>query len=454
MPLSSLTFTVLTLPVLLLLYYCIPEKGKQWYLLAGSLVIYGWGSPVRVLYPAAFLFFDFGVGLLLERHARKRTLCTVLLALSAVTQTAAMALIRYAAFLNGRTFFPFGIAVYSLQGLAYLIGVYRKRHPAAVRIQDLALYLFLFPVLYAGPLMNYVEFSEQLGKRRTNIIGLSEGLGIFIRGLAEKVILADTFGFLFRELRQTPTGSMSMLTAWLTTIAFSLYLYFELMGYAEMARGIGKCFGFELPRNFSHPFFCPGITAFMQSWNITVLLWFQTNFRHFLLGGAQKKWQSYAGQVLTWVLIGAWYGMRLQFLLWGLCIGLLLVFEQTVLERYIRRHYIFGVLYALITVQFSWVLFYTGSLGEAGQYWRAMLGFGAGLADRSGIYFLTSYAAILLLGLYTATDLFRNITERLATTRVGQGMQILTPVIHAGLLIFCLGSMLYTDREPMLWLLL
>ena len=439
MPLSSLTFTVLLLPVVLLLYYCIPDKGKQWYLLACSLVIYGWGSPVRVLYPAAFLFFDYGMGLLLERQQRNRVLCTTLLSLAAVTQTAAMALIRYAAFLNGRTFFPFGIAVYSLQGMAYLIGVYRKRHPAAVRFQDLALYLFLFPVLYAGPLTNYMDFTEQLGKRRSNVISLSEGLGIFIRGLAEKVIMADTFGMLFRELRQTPGNTMSMLTAWLTTIAFSLYLYFELMGYAQMARGLGKCFGFELPRNFSHPFFRPGITAFMQNWNITVLLWFQTNFRHFLLGGARKKWQSYAGQVLTWVLIGAWYGMRLQFLLWGLCIGLLLVFEQTVLDGYIRRHYIFSVFYALIIVQFSWVLFYADTLGEAAQYWRSMLGFGAGIVDRSGFYFLTSYAAVLLLGLYIATDLFRNITERLSASRIGQGMQVLTPVIHGGLLLFCLA---------------
>ena len=179
---------------------------------------------------------------------------------------------------------------------------------ASVKFLNVALYVFMFPIIYAGPLITYLEYEEQLEKRPCNIIQLSGGLELFIRGLAEKVILADTFGYIFRELRQA--GQMSMLTAWLTTLSFSMYLYFELLGYAEMARGLGKCFGFQFPKNFSHPFFTSSITAFLQSWNITLLLWFQTNFRYFLFGRYEKKWQKYCFLILTWALIGAWYGIR------------------------------------------------------------------------------------------------------------------------------------------------
>ena len=448
MYLSTLTFTVGMLPVVLLCYYLIPARARTGFLLAVSLVIYGWGSPARLLYPAACVCFIYGAGLLLEHLREKRTLCSMLLAGSAVGLTAAMVWVRSAA--AGGFLFPFGIAVYTLQGLGYLIGVYRGRHPATVRFHELALYLCLFPIVFAGPLLNYVEFQEQLKSRKCTVIELGGGLELFIRGLAEKVVLADTFGYIFRELRQT--GEMSMLTAWITTVAFSMYLYFELLGYTEMARGLCRIFGFELPRSFSQPFFNSGVTGFMQNWNITLLLWFQTNFRYFLFGRLQKKWQKYAALILTWVLIGAWYGLKPQFAVWGLTIGLLLTLDQLVLEPLLRGRFVRGMVLTNIILQFTWVMFFADHLGDAVSVWRSMVGFGKGLADSTGIYFFTSYIALLLLGLYIATDLFRNITERIASTEFGKRIQVLRPAAHGLLLLFCLASMLYGQSLQGLWL--
>lgn len=447
MYLSSFTFTVTVLPVLLLCYFFIPDKGKQGFLLAVSLLIYSWGGPLRLLYLAACILFDYGIGLLLERWRKNQTLSSAVLAASAVAHVAAMTWIRSTV---ESVLFPFGIAVYTLQGLGYLIGVYRGRHTATVNLAQLALYLSLFPMLYAGPLMPYIEFTEQIKNKQCNIVQLSDGLSLFIRGLAQKVVLADTFGYIFRELRQT--GQMSMLTAWLTTLAFSMYLYFELLGYAEMARGLGKCFGLTLPKNFSQPFFTSSITAFMQSWNITLVLWFQTNFRYFLFGENQKKWHKYAGLILTWVLIGAWYGLKVQFVLWGLTIGILLTLDQLVLEPLFRKSYIVGLFYTAIVLQFAWVLFFADNMAEVTSIWSSMLGFGKGIADQYGFYFFTSYIALLLLGFYIATDLFRNITERLAATKFGKSLSIWKPLAHGVLLLFCLASMLYGERIQGLWL--
>lgn len=448
MYLSSFTFTVAILPALLLCYYFIPDKGKQGFLLAASLLIYGWGSPLRVLYLAACVLFDFGIGLLLEQWQGQKARSAAVLAGAALIHIVAMVWIRST--VTKLLLFPFGVAIYTLQGLGYLIGIYRKRHAATMDLVQLALYLSLFPVLYMGPMMTYLEFSEQLKNRRSSIVQLSDGLALFIRGLAEKVVLADTYGYVFRELYQT--GQMSMLTAWLTTVTFSMYLYFEMLGYAEMARGLGKCFGLELPGNFGQPFFRQSITAFMQNWNITLVLWFQTNFRHFLFGEKQKKWHKYAGLVLMWMLMGVWYGLKLQFLLWGLTIGLLLTLDQLVLEPLFRKNYLAGMLYTAIVLQFTWVLFFAGSMTEAGSIWLSMLGFGNGLADRYGFYFFTSYIALLLLGIYIATDMFRNITERLSATRQGKRLRLFQPVLHGALLLFCLASMLYGERIQGLWL--
>ncbi|MBR3628857.1 MAG: hypothetical protein IKN55_00070 [Oscillospiraceae bacterium] len=450
MYLSSFTFTVAVLPVLLLCYYLIPVRAKRYFLLIAGLLLYGWGSPVRVLYLAACVLYDYGTGLLLEKWKEKRVLSMIVLAFSAVMQTGAMVWIRGS--VTGDLLFPFGIAIYTLQGLGYLIGIYRRRHTAEVNFPVLALYLTLFPVLYAGPLLSFLEYKEQLGQRPCSTEDLSEGLSLFLRGLAQKVVLADTFGYIFRELRQTDSEQMSMLTAWLTTIVFSLYLYFELLGYSEMARGLGRTFGFTLPRNFSQPFFTSSITTYMQSWNITLVLWFQTNFRYFLFGEHQSKWRKYSGLILMWTLIGCWYGMKPQFALWGLTIGLLLTAEQLLLGPALKKRYVVGLFYTAIVLQFAWVLFFADSLSDAGTIWASMLGFGAGIADRSGTYFFTSYIAVILIGLYIATDLFRNISERIAETKFGRSIAIFRPAVNVLLLLLSLASMLYGERIQSLWL--
>lgn len=446
MYLSSFTFTVAVLPVLLAAFYLIPEKGRRGFLLAASLLVYGWGSPIRVLYLAVCVLFDYGIGLLLERLHERKTLCTALLAGAAVIHAAAMVWIRST--VTQTALFPFGIAVYTLQGLGYLIGVYRRRHTAAVNLAELALYLSLFPTLYMGPLMEYAEFREQMKNRKSSIVQLSDGLALFIRGLAEKVVLSDTFGYIFGELRQT--GQLSMLTAWLMVITFIMYLYFGMLGITEMARGLGRCFGLDMPRNFSHPFFCPSVSGFMQSWNLTLVQWFQTNFCEFLFGGQNRKWSRPVSILLMWLLMGAWYGQRVQLLLWGLTVGVLMTIDPFVTEKLFRKHYIAGLVYTSVVMSFAWVLFFSDSMAETGSIWASMLGFGQGIADRNGLYFFTSYIAMLLLGFYIAADLFRNITERLAEH--GKGLRVLNPLLHGALLLFCLASMLYGEQTQELWL--
>ena len=450
MYLATFTFTVAVLPVLLLCYYLIPAKGKTGFLLVCSLFIYGWGAPIRVLYPLAGICFDYGMGILLEKLQGKKVRSALLLFFTVLAHVAGMVGIRAAA-ASGAILLPFGIAIYTLHGISYLIGVYRGRHKANINFVNLALYLSLFPLLYAGPVISYLEFDEQLRRRQCNIIHLSDGLTLFIQGLAEKVVLADMFGYIFRELHQL--GELSMLTAWLMGISFTMYLYFELLGYTEMARGLGRAFGFDFPKNFNHPFFTSSVTAFMQSWNITLLLWFQTNFRYFIFGTKPRnKREKYTVIIITWMLIGVWYGIRMQFLLWGLAVGLLLTFDQLVLEPLTQKRYVFGMLCTALLLQFAWVLFFASDLLEACRIWKAMLGFGNGIADQHGLYFFTSYIAMILLGMYIATDLFRNISERIGNTAVGRFFHRWRPLAHGALFVYCLASMLYGERVEGLWL--
>lgn len=452
MYLSTLTFTVLVLPLTLLLFYLIPTRGKRAYLLVVGFLLYGFGNPLRVMIPLLYVLFDYGVGMLLKKVEKHHYLSRVIVMLTAALQAAILTAVRLVSERNTEFLFPLGMAIFTLNGIGYLIGIHRKRHAAEKNILNLALYLTFFPTLYAGPLISYGEFYEQLQKNRHNIVNLGSGIGLFVRGLAEKVVLADTLGYLFLELRRTDAASISMLTAWMTVTVFSMYLYFELLGYADMARGLGLCFGITLPKHFGQPFLTSSVTAYFESWNITHIHWFQVNFRDFLFRNIKHRWTKYASLVLMWMLIGVWYGTSVQFLLWGLIIGLLLAAEQFVLGRVIKRNYAFGLLYTAVSLQFAWVLLFTDSMTETAMYWKAMLGYGAGLADRFGLYFFTSYIVFLLISFYIATDLFRNITERVAVTPVGKKIASLMPLIECVLLVFCYACMLYKQIPSALWL--
>ncbi len=450
MYLSSLTFTLLAMPVLLLLFCCVPQKGKPVFLLLAGMLLTCWNGPAGILIPAVFVCFNYGIGLLLGKLSEKRRLCLAVLLAAVTTQAAALTIIRQNR--QDAAFIPIGIAITTLLGIGYLIGIYRKKYPPERNFLHLALYLTFFPVMFAGPLLSYQEFSRQLKESRPNIRCLGDGLGLFVRGLAEKVMLADTLGYVFRELRQTDPAGISMLTAWLTVMSFSMYLYFELLGYADMARGLSRCFGLELPKNFGQPFFSSSVTQFMENWNITHILWFQTNFRHLLFGRAKHRWVKYASLVLMWMLIGLWYKPSVQFLLWGMLIGLILAAELNFFKHIPDRNYAVGLVYTAISLQFSWVLFFADNMTQVLHFWRAMVGFGSGLIDKYGVYFLTSYIVLLLVCFYIATDLFRNITERISATAVGRKIASYMPLIDSVLLIFCLACMLYTDAPAELWL--
>ena len=454
MQLASLSFLLLGLPLLLLIYYCIPAKGKQIYLLFSSLLLYSWGSWLKLFYLAGFIFYDYIIGLVIEKYKRKKIICSNILLCSVILQVAEMVWIRSIMQMYEDVMFLIGIAVCTLQGLGYLINIYRNKYPAEVNFIRLGVYFVMFPILLAGPVFSYEAYLKQLEHRKLNIIALSDGLSLFIRGLAQKVVLANTFGYIFKELKQISPDYMSMLTAWLITIVFSMYLYFELLSYSEMARGLGKCFGYELPKNFSHPFFTSSITAFIQSWNITLVLWFQDNFMNFLFpqNKNNNKWKYFLGLIIMGILIGSWYGVKLQFLVWGFLMGVLLVLDKLVIEKFIRKRYIFGLLYTGILLQFLWVLFFADNLKETVLYWKAMLGFCNGITDSNGTYFFMSYIGLLLIGFYVATDLFRNITERFTSAKIGQKFVLFTPVFQGILLIFCIAFMLYGEQNSMLWL--
>ena len=117
-------------------------------------------------------------------------------------------------------------------------------------------------------------------------------------------------------------------------------------------------------------------------------------FREYVLQplGGQNVW-------IVWALIGLCYGASLNYLFWGLYIGLLILFERAVLNRYlVKMAPIFRHLYAWLMLLIGWVFFMSPDMGAAFQYLGTMFGIGAaGFADAYTLYLLKSNWLLLLL---------------------------------------------------------
>ena len=145
---------------------------------------------------------------------------------------------------------PLGISFFTFQAMSLLFDVYRGQSPMR-NITHTGLYISMFPQLIAGPIVRFNEIKSQLLERQETVDQIAAGIRIFILGLAQKVLLADILAIPADSAFNASPDQLSAAAAWLGIICFSFQIYFDFAGYSNMAIGIGRMFGFELPQNFN-----------------------------------------------------------------------------------------------------------------------------------------------------------------------------------------------------------
>ncbi len=412
---SGIPFLYYFLPAVLILYFLLPGRWRNGFLLLASLFFYGWGEP-KYLALMVFSILAFWLcGLAIEKSSRKRLWLT----LSVLTGAALLGVFKYADFavenwnrLTGmgipllRLALPIGISFYTFQCISYTVDVYRGETPAQRSILSFGAYVSLFPQLIAGPIVRYVDVARDLNSRKTAWEDFSQGLFGFLVGLGKKVLIANPLGALTAAFRSS--SQPSVLFYWLYAIAFALHIYFDFSGYSDMAVGLGRIFGFRFPRNFNYPYISKSITEFWRRWHISLSSWFR-DYVYIPLGGnrvSRAKWVR--NILLVWMLTGLWHGASWNFVLWGLLFAALLLLEKWVpllqrLPSVLRR------LYVLLLVVLSFVLFNAADLTQAGQDLAGMFGLlPVPAVSTEALYYLKSYLPLLLFACIGATPAVRN----------------------------------------------
>jgi D-alanyl-lipoteichoic acid acyltransferase DltB (MBOAT superfamily) len=223
---------------------------------------------------------------------------------------------------------PIGISFYTFQSMSYVIDVYRREIKPTRNLIQFAVFVSFFPHLVAGPIMRPRTLLPQVGSTRIfNLKQFYDGVYLIFWGLVEKVVVADNLALVANDLFgrwQSLDGGLALLAVY----AFSFQIYGDFSGYTNMARGVAKCLGFELPLNFNLPYFATSPQDFWTRWHISLSQWLR-DYLYIPLGGSRRgPLLTYRNLMLTMILGGLWHGAHWTFVLWGFYQGLLLVLHR------------------------------------------------------------------------------------------------------------------------------
>ena len=413
MTFSSLTFTTLFFPAVLILYFiCTDLRWRNGVLLVASLIFYSWGEPIWVLAMIGSTAINYVAAMLIDRASSPRLRKTALV-VGAVASLAVLFYFKYAAFLVnsvtslfGVSFsipvleLPIGISFYTFQVLTYTVDVYRGKSPVQRDPFKLMLYVSCFPQLIAGPIVQYSDVAVMLDERESTLEGFTEGMKRFAVGLSKKVLLANVCGLIIEELPSAAGASgMSVLGAWYISVLYSLQLYFDFSGYSDMAIGMGRIFGFTYKENFNYPYISKSASEFWRRWHISLGSFFR-DYVYIPLGGNRRgRARTALNLAIVWALTGLWHGASWNFVIWGLYYGVLIILEKLVLADF--RETLPGAaqhIAALLLIVVGWTVFYYTDMGCLGKHLGAMFGIGAaGLSDPVTMAVIRKYTVLPLI---------------------------------------------------------
>ena len=347
---NSIEF-VIFLPIVVLLFYLLPQKARWLMLLAASCVFYMWFVPKYILILLVTIIIDYSAGILMEKHADEPKKKKTFLVISVVSTLLVLFIFKYLGFINDnfvwlcqklgldvRTsvniILPIGLSFHTFQSMSYVIEVYRGHQKAERHFGYYSLYVMFFPQLVTGPIERPGNLLRQLHEYKDfRYENISKGMRLILFGLFIKMVVADHLGAYVDEVYANPAEYNS----WSVMLAMAFYsfqIYCDFFGYSTIALGSAKLMGFDISDNFRTPYLAKNIAEFWHRWHISLSTWFR-DYVYFPLGGSRVKFGRWAFNILVvFVLSGIWHGAAWTFLFWGFAHGLLHIVEKALRNRF------------------------------------------------------------------------------------------------------------------------
>ncbi len=381
---SAAVFLLLFLPATLVVYWLAPPRARVPILLVASYVFYLSWNPIYGLLLAGSTVFNYTIARAIPDAARPKRLLTV----GVVGNLLVLSTFKYAGFFTSsaadlldwlgvddggssysglRILLPLAISFFTFEMISVLVDVYR----GDVRVGGFlhfAAYKAYFPKLIAGPITRFREFAPQLqALPALSFERFQSGLALFTLGLAKKLAIADNLAVPANKFFADVNGHTPQEAA-IGVIAFGLQIYFDFSAYSDMARGVSRMLGIELPVNFRFPYGASSPSEFWQRWHMTLSRWLR-DYLYIPLGGNRHgRLNTYRNLMLTMTIGGLWHGAGWQFLVWGAVHGVFLSISHALRGRLGHASealHVLGGVVTLTAVFFAWIFFRASSLGQA-----------------------------------------------------------------------------------------
>ncbi|MVN78585.1 MBOAT family protein [Hymenobacter sp. HMF4947] len=390
---NSLHFLVF-FPVVLGLYFGLPQRWRAPLLLVASYYFYLSWKPLYGLLLAATTLLDYYSGVRMSRlatEAQRRPW----LYLSLASNLGTLFIFKYFNFFREAAVelatalhlplgvptlalvLPVGVSFYTFQSVAYIVDVYKGRLAAEQHLGRFALFVAFWPQLVAGPIERGGQMLPQLRERHQFDYGrAASGLRLMAWGMFKKVVIADRLALLANPVFDHP-HRFEGLPLLLAILAFTGQIYADFSGYTDLARGAARVLGYQLVLNFRQPYLATSVGDFWRRWHMSLSGWFR-DYVYIPLGGSRRgAARTQLNVFLVFLLSGLWHGASWTFIVWGALHGTYLVLEsltapgRTTLAQQLglaTRPLLLralGMACTLALVAYAWIFFRANSLSDA-----------------------------------------------------------------------------------------
>jgi len=393
MPLSSLHFIFVFLPVFLLLFYILPFSiWRNVLMVIASLVFFAWADPGNLPLLIFAILMNYLFGLVISHRIEKvsRQAARPFMWMAVLLNLLILLFYKYTGFLLQSISdivkitidyepgaLPLGVSFFTFTGISYILDIYNKAEKAEKNILRFSSFLIMFPKLLQGPITRFGQVKNELMRPRVTTDEMMQGARRFIGGLAKKTLIADPLGYATDRILSAGIDSLGASIAWLALIAYTLQIYLDFSGYTDMAIGLGKMIGLKLPENFDFPYISRSITEFWRRWHMSLTAWFR-NYLFIPLEFARKREKVLRQQsniLIVFLLTGLWHGASWNFVIWGIYFGLILALEASGLGKWLKRLPVFlQHVYAMALIMLGWVFFRITTIQDWGPFLGALFG--------------------------------------------------------------------------------
>lgn len=337
---NSLEFAIF-FPVVVAIYFLLPQRFRTPLLLLASCVFYMAFIPAYILILAVTIVIDYTAGIYLERtegRVRKWILG------GSVTATCAVLFVfKYFYFFTNNfvgfvglfgwqltgpsihIILPIGLSFHTFQSLSYVVEVYRRRQKAETNFITYAAYVMFFPQLVAGPIERPQNLLHQFYQKHSfDYDRVTSGLKRMAWGFFKKLVVADRLALYVNDVYGNPQDFNGLQLS-LATFFFAYQIYCDFSGYSDIAIGSARVLGFRLMENFDTPYYSRSIAEFWHRWHISLSTWFR-DYVYIPLGGnrvSKPRW--YLNLFITFTVSGLWHGANWTYVIWGALNGFYLI---------------------------------------------------------------------------------------------------------------------------------